>query len=163
MIEESDKKLIADSWRLVVPIKETAADLFYRRLFEIRPDYRSLFPADMSAQKRKLITMLSFIVKSLDWPESAWREDVSEADDLFLVVLAMGRRHGALYKIPRESYDSVGEALIWTLDQGLGEAFRPDVKTAWLRVYGLLAKTMLLGSAAVDMGTPVAAKDWEQQ
>lgn len=162
MLSDDEKKQIRDSWRLVVPIKETAADLFYRRLFELKPEYRALFQSDMAAQKRKLVTMLNFVVKSLDWPESAWRDDVAETDDLFLVVLAMGRRHGSLYRVPNESYRVVGEALIWTLDQGLGEAFRPETRKAWLHVYQLVSQTMQLGSAALDAGVPVEAPEWEE-
>ena len=70
MFSDGEKETIRKSWRLVVPIAETAADLFYRRLFELRPDYRGLFPAEMSGQKRKLIRMLAFIMKSLDWNDS---------------------------------------------------------------------------------------------
>ncbi|MEP7121133.1 MAG: globin domain-containing protein [Byssovorax sp.] len=162
MLSDEEKKHIRDSWRLVVPIKETAADLFYRRLFELKPEYRSLFQSDMSAQKRKLVTMLSFIVKSLDWKETAWRDDVSEADDLFLVVLAMGRRHSSLYKIPDEAYAAVGASLIWALEQGLGEAFTPDTQQAWARVYDLVSRTMLLGSAALDMGAAVVAPEGDE-
>ena len=66
MLTELEKKAIVKSWRLVVPIGETASELFYRRLFELRPDYRTMFPEDMSGQRRKLITMLSFIVKAMD-------------------------------------------------------------------------------------------------
>ena len=150
MITETEKEAIRRSWKLVVPIGETAADLFYKRLFELRPDYRTLFPDDMKAQKRKLIQMLAFIVKSLTWPEAAWREDVPPDEDLLLVVLALGRRHSELYKIPAEAYGTVGEALVWTLDYGLGEAFTPEVRDAWLHVYTLLAKTMNLGSGMVD-------------
>lgn len=93
MITDQEKASIRDSWRLVVPIAETAADLFYKKLFELRPEYRWLFPDDMRSQKRKLLAMLSFIVKALDWPDSAWREQVEEEDDLCLVLLALGRRH----------------------------------------------------------------------
>jgi hemoglobin-like flavoprotein len=150
MITETEKDAIRRSWKLVVPIGETAADLFYKRLFELRPEYRALFPDDLKAQKRKLIQMLAFIVKSLTWPEAAWREDVPPDEDLLLVVLALGRRHSELYKIPPESYATVGEALVWTLDYGLGEAFTPEVRDAWLHVYTLLSKTMNLGSKMVD-------------
>jgi len=150
MITETEKDAIRRSWKLVVPIGETAADLFYKRLFELRPEYRALFPEDLRAQKRKLLQMLAFIVKSLTWPESAWREDVPPDEDLLLVVLALGRRHSELYKIPPESYATVGEALVWTLDYGLGEAFTPEVRDAWLHVYTLLSKAMNLGSGMVD-------------
>ena len=118
MLTDADKRDIVRSWRLVVPIAETAAELFYKRLFELKPEYVELFPADMSGQRRKLVTMLSFIVKSLDWMQEDWEEEIDPEDDLALVVLAMGRRHASLYKIPDESYDFVGAALIWTLEKG---------------------------------------------
>ena len=143
MLNDAEKKLILHSWRLVVPIKDTAADLFYRRLFEIRPAYQELFKSDMAAQKRKLIAMLSFIVKSLDWPDSAWRDDVAEEDDLFLVVLALGRRHAELYAVPDTAYAAVGEALLWTLEKGLGADWTPDVAEAWTAAYGTLSGYMI--------------------
>lgn len=149
MITEAHKEHIRRTWKLVIPIGETAADLFYRRLFELKPEYRALFPEDLQGQKGKLLRMLAFIVKALDFPESAWRETVPESEDLMLVLLALGRRHKDLYKVPRESYDTVGEALLWTLDYGLGEAFSPEVKDAWTAVYKTVATAMILSSTAV--------------
>jgi hemoglobin-like flavoprotein len=153
MLSDADKNVIKDSWRLVVPIADTAADLFYRRLFELKPAYQELFKSDMAAQKRKLLMMLNFIVKSLDWPESAWRENVAEEDDLFLVVLALGRRHSDLYKIPDAAYATVGEALIWTLDYGLGKAFDEAARRAWTKVYTLVSTAMKMGRLSVQSRT----------
>lgn len=150
MLSDNEKNAIRQSWRLVVPIADTAADLFYRRLFELRPDYRELFSIDMAAQKRKLLHMLAFVVRSLDYRETDWRDDVPADQDLMLVVLALGRRHHELYRIPKESYDVVADALLWTLNFGLGEAFTPEVKAAWTRVYTLLAKTMQMSAVAVE-------------
>ena len=150
MLSEADRRLVRSSFRLVVPIADTAADLFYKRLFELKPEYKMLFVGDIAAQKRKLVRMLAFIVKSLDYSDSQWRDDVPPEQDLMLVVLALGRRHSDLYRIPSESYAVVGEALIWTLDYGLGEAFTQEVRAAWTRLYTLLAQTMRLGSTAVD-------------
>ena len=117
--------------------------VFPLHVFE--PRYRSLFPQDMAPQKRKLLAMLAFIVKSVDWPEEAWKETVSPEEDLFLVVLALGRRHSELYEVPDASYDTVAEALLWTLDYGLGEAFTEEVREAWASMYTLVAKTMKMG------------------
>jgi hemoglobin-like flavoprotein len=150
MLSDNEKDAIRQSWRLVVPIADTAADLFYRRLFELRPDYRQLFSIDMAGQKRKLLHMLAFVVRSLDYREVDWRDDVPADQDMMLVVLALGRRHSELYKIPPESYGVVAEALLWTLNFGLGEAFTPEVQAAWTRIYTLLAKTMQMGSAVID-------------
>ena len=150
MLDDQQKALLRDSWRMVVPIAETAADLFYKRLFELRPDYRTYFKGDMPAQKRKLVAMLTFIVKAVDWPDAAWRDQVSAEQDLFLIVLALGRRHSDLYAIPDAAYDAVGEALIWTLDYGLGKAFTAEVRAAWSQLYTLLALTMKMGRLSVQ-------------
>jgi len=150
MLTEADRYAVRQSFRLVVPIGDTAAELFYKRLFELRPDYRALFKGDIASQKRKLLRMLAFIVKSLDFSDEQWRDDVPPEQDLMLVVLALGRRHTELYRIPSESYGVVAEALLWTLDYGLGEAFTPEVRAAWTRLYTLLAQTMRLGAAAID-------------
>jgi len=150
VLTESDRKAVRQSFRLVVPIADTAADLFYKRLFELKPEYRRLFADDIAAQKRKLLRMLAFIVRSLDYKDTEWRDDVPPEQDLMLVVLALGRRHSDLYRIPSESYAVVAEALLWTLDYGLGEAFTQEVRGAWTRLYTLLAQTMRLGSTAID-------------
>ncbi len=162
VLDERDKALIKKTWKLVVPIGETAAELFYKRLFTLEPRYRTLFTGDMEAQKRKLITMLAFIVKSLDWDPKEWKLDVDEASDLFLVIMALGRRHSELYAVPDESYRTVGEALLWTLDYGLGEAFTPEAKAAWTKVYTVLAGAMQLGRFASDVGTPLPPKNWDE-
>ena len=119
-------------------------------MFELRPEYSKLFTGDMAAQKRKLIQMLAFIVKSLDWPESAWKDPISAEEDLMLIVLALGRRHQDLYRIPPESYAVVGEALLWALDYGLGQAFDDTARGAWLHVYQLVSTTMRMGSALTN-------------
>ena len=161
MLTDHHKEAIVRSWRLVVPIKETAADLFYKRLFELKPEYQQLFTGDMAAQKRKLIAMLAFIVRSLDWKDADWKESVDENEDLFLVVLALGRRHIELYHVPDEAYETVGEALLWTLDYGLGEAFTDEVRQAWTLVYTLLATTMKMGRTAKHLGKPIEVEPEE--
>jgi hemoglobin-like flavoprotein len=102
----------------------------------------------MAPQKRKLIAMLGFIVKALDWREDAWQEAVSTEDDLFLVVLALGRRHIDLYRVPDAAYDAVGDALLWTFDYGLGEAFSNDIRNAWTKAYWLVSRIMKMGHCA---------------
>ena len=150
MLSQEQRQLIVQSFKLVVPIADTAADLFYKRLFELKPSYRKYFGEELSGQKRKLIAMLAFIVKSMDFADDDWRDAVDENDDLFLVLLALGRRHTDLYKIPDESYDTVGAALLWTLDYGLGKAFTPDIKAAWTAAYGGIAMIMKMGVHSVQ-------------
>ena len=153
ILTATEKQLVVKSFRLVVPISETVADLFYRRLFEDEPQYRQLFPDDMADQQRKLMAMLLFVARSLDWTDEQWKEVVAPEEDLFLVVLALGRRHHTLYRIPHDAYGPVEAALLWALDQGLGHAFTPSLREAWTKLYRSLAATMKMGASATRINT----------
>jgi hemoglobin-like flavoprotein len=154
MLTQAQKDTIRRTWKLVEPVAESVPDLFYKRLLEIAPQYRSLFTEDLTAQKRKLTAMFAFVVKSLDWPEEFWTDRVAADQDLIMVVAALGRRHAQLYRVPDEAYSPFGEALLWTLDYGLGEAFTTEARDAWAALYGVLSKCMIMsrdiaGSGAV--------------
>src|SRR5215510_6244662 len=124
------KKLVQTSFAQVRTIAETAAALFYRRLFELDPTLRPLFKGDLKEQGRKLMDMLGLAVKGLDRPEA-----------LLPALATMGRRHAG-YGVKERDYETVGEALLWTLEQGLGPSFTPEVREAWATVYRLVADTM---------------------
>ena len=125
------KELVQTSWQKVEPIADTAASLFYGRLFEIDPSTQPLFSkTDMADQKKKLMQVIGIAVRGLD-----------RVDETLAVVAELGKRHGA-YGVTDRHYDSVGSALLWTLEKGLGDQFTPDVKDAWATVYGILANTM---------------------
>jgi hemoglobin-like flavoprotein len=130
MLTHVQKVLVQESFATIIPIADDAAALFYRRLFEIDPSLRRMFRGDMSEQRKKLLQMLTAAVKGLD-----------RLDQLVPVVQELGRRH-ATYGVADAHYDTVGEALLWTLEKGLGSAFTPETKEAWATVYGLLASTM---------------------
>ena len=122
--------LVKESWAKVVPISETAAELFYAKLFELDPAVREMFKGDMKEQGRKLMAILNTAVNSLDNLEA-----------IVPAVQEMGKRHVG-YGVKESDYDTVGEALIWTLHKGLEDAFTPEVKAAWLETYTLVATTM---------------------
>lgn len=130
-------RLVQDSFAKVRPIAETAADLFYGRLFETAPQVRALFPEDMREQKKKLMAMLGLAVTNLDRPET-----VAPA------VRELGRRHVA-YGTVEAHYAPVGAALLWTLEQGLGPDFTPEVREAWTETYGLIAGLMTSAAGEV--------------
>jgi hemoglobin-like flavoprotein len=123
--------LVQTSFAKVVPIAGTAADLFYGRLFEIAPDVRRMFPYDLSEQKRKLMAMLESVVDGL-----------SHLDSLVPAVCALGERHAG-YGVKVEHFTPVGEALLWTLRQGLGDEFTPAVEDAWATAYDMLSQAMI--------------------
>jgi hemoglobin-like flavoprotein len=122
--------LVQSSWQQVLPIRSTVADLFYARLFEVAPEVRTLFRRDVHAQGAMLMSMLDAVVGGL-----------SRLGDLLPTAQALARRHVG-YGVRPAHYDSVGVALLWTLEQGLGPAFSAEVRTAWTSAYQLLADAM---------------------
>jgi nitric oxide dioxygenase len=124
-------KLVQNSFAQVAPIATIAADLFYGRLFEIAPQVRRMFPQEMAEQKKKLMAMLGTVVNGL-----------SRLDTLMPAVRALGKRHAA-YDVHEEHFAPVGAALLWTLEQGLGDDFTPEVKEAWATAYGVLSSVMI--------------------
>jgi hemoglobin-like flavoprotein len=124
--------LIRESWAAVEPIADTAAGLFYGRLFELDPALERLFRrTDMARQRQVLMGTLAVVVKTLD-----------RIEELLPAVEALGRRHAG-YGVRESHYATVGAALLWTLEQGLGEAFTPAVREAWTEAYGTLASVMI--------------------
>jgi hemoglobin-like flavoprotein len=127
----SEVLLVRDSFRKVVPIADKAAALFYARLFELDPTLRRLFHGDMREQGEKLMAMIAQAVASLD-----------DLDTLLPIVRALGARHAG-YGALDHHYTTVGSALLWTLEKGLGAEFTPAVRNAWTTTYALLANTMI--------------------
>jgi hemoglobin-like flavoprotein len=130
------KRLVQTSFAKVAPIADAAAAMFYARLFEIDPALKPLFTTDITEQGRKLMRMLGMAVNGLD-----------RLDALVPVVQQLGIRHKQ-YGVTDEHYDTVAVALLWTLEQGLGPEFTPDVKDAWVAVYTVLASTMKQAAAS---------------
>jgi hemoglobin-like flavoprotein len=137
-VTQEQKALVQQSFTQVLPISEQAAALFYSRLFQLDPSLRPLFRGDIKDQGRKLMQMIGFCVGKLD-----------ALDEIVPAVKDLGRRHAG-YGVTQDAYQTVGAALLWTLEQGLGPYFTPDVKAAWAAVYGVLADTMQAGAAAAN-------------
>ncbi len=130
------KTLIQQTWRQVVPIADTAATLFYRRLFQTDPEIRDLFQdVDLDRQRKRLIEALDRAVGNLD-----------RFEDIVPEIQALGRRHAA-YGVRDSHYDSVGAALLWTLAQGLGDAWSAEAQAAWTKAYDAIAGAMQAGAA----------------
>ena len=127
--------LVKNSWDSVLPIADAAAELFYGKLFELDPSVKVLFKGDMREQGEKLMKMINTAVNCLD-----------QLEELVPAVQQLGVRHVS-YGVKDEHYDTVGAALLWTLEQGLGDAFTAEVKDAWATVYGILADTMKSAAA----------------
>lgn len=131
--------LVRATWSQVVPIADTAASLFYGRLFELAPEVRPLFGrSDMAEQRRKLMQTLAVAVGALD-----------KLETLRPALEGLGRRH-VEYGVQDHHYDVVGAALLWTLEQGLGDGFTSSVRDAWTTAYVTLATIMRGAAASVE-------------
>jgi nitric oxide dioxygenase len=124
-------KLVQESFAKVVPISETAAVLFYDRLFEIAPSVRAMFPDDMAEQRKKLMATLAVVVNGLGKLES-----------ILPAASALAKRH-VNYGAKPAHYPVVGAALLWTLEKGLGDAWTPEIAEAWTAAYGTLSGYMI--------------------
>ncbi len=137
--------LVQASFSEIVPRAEAAAAIFYNRLFEIDPSLRPMFKGDLGEQGRKLMQMLGVAVRGL-----------SRLDELAPSVRSLGERHAG-YGVEDRHYDTVGTALLWTLEKGLGTGFTRDVRDAWTAAYTLLARTMQEGAVAAEADTAALA------
>jgi hemoglobin-like flavoprotein len=135
-------KLVQESFAKVAPISETAAVLFYDRLFEIAPSVKTMFPTDMTEQRRKLMAVLAAVVSGLGNLES-----------ILPATSALATRHVS-YGAKPEHYPVVGGALLWTLEKGLGDAWTSEVAGAWTVAYGTLSGFMI----SEAYGRPQAAE-----
>jgi len=135
-------KLVQESFAKVAPISDQAAVMFYNRLFEIAPSVKAMFPTDMSEQRRKLMATLAIVVNGL-----------SKLEMILPAASSLATRHVA-YGAKAEHYPVVGEALLCTLEKGLGADWTPDVAEAWTTAYSTLSGFMIMQA----YGRPQAAE-----
>jgi hemoglobin-like flavoprotein len=149
--QQSQEKMRAEAedivrrcWAAVEPRAEHVADSFYRRLFEIDETAAALFAAtDMSLQKQKFIGMMSGIIAVLDEPSRLVHD-----------VATSGARHVG-YGVQSRHYETVGAALLWSLERELGAEWTPDADEAWREMYDLVAALMRRGAKHLDRGSAV--------
>jgi hemoglobin-like flavoprotein len=139
------RRLVQTSWVQVLPKSETAAALFYSRLFELEPAAARLFRRDMREQGVLFMQMISVIVRGLD-----------DLTALTPAVQALGRRHVA-YGVETADYEAVGAAFLWALQRTLGEGFTPTVQAAWASTYQMVASIMRQAAAGGTSAPPAGS------
>ena len=127
----NEKHLVLRSFAQVMPIAETAAELFYGRLFELDPTLRPMFRGDMREQGRKLMATLAVVINGL-----------GNLEAILPAASALAKRHVA-YGVKAAHYTPVGAALLWTLERGLGPQWTPQLAAAWGEAYGVLSDFMI--------------------
>ena len=138
----SQIRLVQESFAKVAPISDQAAVMFYNRLFEIAPQVKAMFPADLTEQRKKLMAMLAVVVNGL-----------SNLETILPAASALATRHVS-YGAKVEHYPVVGAALLWTLEKGLGDGWTPEVAGAWSAAYKTLSGFMI----SEAYGHPLAAE-----
>ena len=127
---QDDIVLVQQSWRKALGQKDSVADAFYLKLFELDPALRTLFDGDLEQQGARLVQMISASIRALD-----------RLDVLLPVIRELGTRPAAR-SVHDDQYGTVGMALLWTLERMLRADFTPEVKSAWIKTYGVLSHTM---------------------
>jgi hemoglobin-like flavoprotein len=125
-----DVRMVQDSWRKMEPVKEIAAALFYTRLFELDPPLRHVCGEDLKESYQRFIQVISATVGGLARVE---------------ILLPAVREFGMRHPLPGETeqhHANVASALLWTLEKALRRDFTPEVKSAWIKAYGVLSQTV---------------------
>ena len=132
---QQEVRLVQQKWKLFRSIKpEIIGDVFYSKLFTQMPGLKKMFKSPMTDQYKKLTNMLSMIVGRLQ-----------NLDEVTEDIQQMAKRHVG-YGVKAAHYKEVGDALLWTLEQGLGNDWNEEVKEAWNKCYKMLADTMISAS-----------------
>jgi len=140
-------ELVKSSWALVPTIEmETVGGLFYNRLFEVMPEVKPMFSrSSIPEQSKKILSMLAYVISKLD-----------KLEEILDEVAKLARRH-TQYGVRDEHYAAVGTAILWTLEQGLGEHWNEELKGAWTEVYATLANTMMAIQHEAIVAEPMRA------
>ena len=129
---QKQKDLIKSTWALVAAIDPVVVGgLFYNRLFEIAPQVKHMFRSPIDGQSKKLLAMIGYIITRLDRLETILPE-----------IERLAKKHIS-YGVKPDHYATVGDALLWTLEKGLGEHWDEEVKDAWTTCYVLLSNVMI--------------------
>src|SRR6185312_15766448 len=130
-------QLVRLSFVKVMNMKVQVGRAFYDRLFTLAPELRSMFKSDLESQQRKLMDTLAFAIGSLKNPTI-----------LSGTLSSLAKRH-VDYGVHHEHYDKVREALLWTLEECLGEDFTGEVRAAWVALYDTVAAIMKQAASGV--------------
>jgi hemoglobin-like flavoprotein len=135
-MDETQKELVRATFAKVAPIADQAGMMLYQNIFAMDPSLRRLFKTDIQSQARKVIGVLATAIAHLD-----------RLDEVMPTVRELGRKHVA-YGVSEKDYDTVGAALLKTLEAALGEAFTPAVRGAWAACYAAITNEMKAAAAS---------------
>ena len=125
-------EIVKSSWLLVADIDPAVVgNLFYNRLFELEPQVKEMFRKPINEQSKKLLAMIGYVIAKLD-----------NLDSILPEVTKLAQRH-VDYGVQPFHYKIVGEALLWTLEKGLGKNWNEETEESWTACYSLLSNAMV--------------------
>ena len=127
----ADVERLKRSWAQVANYGDQVALRFYSRLFVMAPETRDMFPLAMGAQRDRLVAALGHTVSHVD-----------DLERLVPYLQQLGRDHRK-FGVIADHYGPVGESLLATLADFLGQEWSPDLAHDWAEAYGLVARTMI--------------------
>lgn len=130
-MKDRDILIIKTSWSYLITQSDEVGLLFYDKLFELDPTLKPMFHNDMEKQIQKLMDMITFMVTRLQ-----------KLTDIENDIDALALRH-VKYGVRYEHYQIMGNALLWALQNSLGDLWDDDTKAAWTELYNFLALSMI--------------------
>ncbi|HEY8946416.1 MAG TPA: hypothetical protein VIM73_19330 [Polyangiaceae bacterium] len=159
MFSEAEKEGLRQSFRSIVPVADLAAETFFERLFDLAPECRHLFPEELTVAKQLFLRLLACFANGLSWHENDWKADVSPEEDVMLIALGLGRYVSEHYQLPPGIYASVEQAWLVTLEKLPGPLRPENAQRLWSRALILVARTMAMGSTAIDRDAALLAPE----
>lgn len=139
-------QLVQETFTLIVPLADTAAALFYRRMFTLDPSLQGLFHHDMEHQGNLFVAAIAFVVRNVEEPEH-----------FVPAMQELGRRHAG-YQVKANHYRTALQALIETLSETLGERFTAEIEDAWCAAFATMVEAMVEGTRQAEAAaTPTSA------
>jgi nitric oxide dioxygenase len=122
-LTERQIRLVQFSFEKITENIDQSAALFYDHLFHLDPSLKAMFKGDMRQQGRKLMQTLLVAVNGLD-----------DFGAVAPSIRELGKRH-VNYGVQPKHYELVGTALLWMVEQGIGNQYTSEICGAWTQLY----------------------------
>lgn len=136
--------MVRESFAVVAPRLEGLVEKTYERLFERRPEVRALFRRNRPDLQ---VVMLAETLTSIleHYEDTPWLHET---------LSRLGRGH-LRYGVTEEMFEWLGDALLDSLEEALGDHLSPVAADAWARAYRSIAA---IATGAMRDATPRDAR-----
>lgn len=147
--------IIQASYLQITPISSAVGKKFYDRLFEIAPELHPMFDGAFSGPGGKFRVISQIVERHVRALLSQPVTPMGEKPPIFPAMMALGRSH-ANFPITGVHFDKMKEALLWTLEETLGDNFLPETEEAWSAAYDgvvdMIMRAMEIARQEIEQG-----------